>query len=273
MRLALAQVSAGPDRSANLEKALAQMRRAAAAGAELIAFPELALDRFFPQRPGDASARELAEPVPGPTTERLASLARELGLVTVFNLYERDAEGRTFDSSPVIDADGTLLGTTRMVHITDYPLFHEQDYYHPGDHGAPVYQTRAGRVGVAICYDRHFPEYLRALGLAGAELVVIPQAGTVGEWPEGMYEAEVRAAAFQNGYFTALVNRVGVEDRLDFAGESFVVDPEGRVLARGASGEEDLVLCDCELRAAACSTARRLFWQHRRPELYRRWFA
>ncbi|HRC84042.1 MAG TPA: nitrilase-related carbon-nitrogen hydrolase, partial [Thermoanaerobaculia bacterium] len=102
MRLALAQVSAGPDRSANLEKALAQMRRAAAAGAELIAFPELALDRFFPQRPGDASARELAEPVPGPTTERLASLARELGLVTVFNLYERDAEGRILEVNPAV---------------------------------------------------------------------------------------------------------------------------------------------------------------------------
>lgn len=273
MRLALAQLSASPDRAANLEGALAAMRRAAAAGAELIAFPELAIDRFFPQRPGDASARALAEPVPGPTTERVAALARELGLVTVFNLYEVDAEGRCFDSSPVFDADGTWLGTTRMVHITDYELFHEQDYYHPGDHGAAVYATKVGKVGVAICYDRHFPEYMRALALGGAELVVIPQAGTAGEWPEGMYEAEVRSAAFQNGYFAALANRVGREDRLDFAGESFAVDPEGRILARGASGAEDLVLADLDLSQVPTSTAKRLFHHHRRPELYRRWFA
>ncbi len=135
----------------------------------------------------------------------------------------------------------------------------------------PVYATRAGRVGVAICYDRHYPEVMRALGVAGAELVVIPQAGTVGEWPEGMYEAEVRAAAFQNGYFAALCNRVGDEGSLVFAGESFVVDPEGRVLARGRSGEEDLLICNLDLDLAARSTARRLFWKDRRPELYRDW--
>ncbi len=271
MRLALAQTVAGPDRQANLAAALAAMRQAAAQGAELIAFPELAIDRFFPQHPGDAAAAALAEPVPGPTTEAVATLARELGLVTVFNLYERDEQGRTFDSSPVFDADGRHLGTARMVHITDYEGFHEQDYYHPGDRGAPVFATRVGRVGVAICYDRHFPEYTRALGLAGAELVVIPQAGTTGEWPEGMYEAEVRAAAFQNGYFAALVNRVGREERLDFAGESFVVDPEGRVLARGARGAPDLVVTDLDLTQVPTSTARRLFFRHRRPELYRGW--
>jgi N-carbamoylputrescine amidase len=126
---------------------------------------------------------------------------------------------------------------------------------------------------VAICYDRHFPEYMRALGVGGAELVVIPQTGTVGEWPEGMYEAEVRATAFQNGYFAALCNRVGKEENLTFAGESFVVDPEGRVLARGKSVADDLVLADLDLGAVARSTARRLFFRHRRPELYRSWQA
>jgi N-carbamoylputrescine amidase len=271
MRIALAQLSAGPGRGTNLDRALEAMRRAARQGAHLIAFPELAIDRFFPQRPGDPAARALAEPIPGPTTERVAALARELSLVTVFNLYERDEEGRCFDASPVFDADGSLSGATRMVHITDYEGFHEQDYYHPGDRGAPVYATRAGRVGVAICYDRHFPEYMRALGLAGAEVVVIPQAGTLGEWPEGMYEAEVRAAAFQNGYFAALCNRVGQEEALTFSGESFVVDPEGRVLSRGAPLAEDLVVADLDLSLVERSTARRLFLRHRRPELYRDW--
>ena len=268
MRIALAQLAASPDRAGNLERALAAMGSARAAGADLVAFPEIVLDRFFPVRPGDAAALALAEPIPGPTTERIAERARALGLVTVFNLYELGADGRRFDSSPVVDADGTLLGVTRMLHITDYPGFHEQSYYAPGDRGLPVHATRVGRVGVAICYDRHYPEVMRALGEHGAELVVVPQAGTVGEWPEGMYEAEVRAAAFQNGYFVALVNRVGDEGELTFAGESFVVDPEGRVVARGRSGAEDLVVVDLDLAACARSPARRLFWRHRRPELY-----
>jgi predicted amidohydrolase len=271
VRIALAQLASSHDREANLARALETMTAARAAGADLIAFPEVVLDRFFPQHPGDEKALALAEPIPGPTTERIAARARELGLVTVFNLYELDERGRRFDSSPVFDADGSLLGVTRMIHITDYEGFHEQDYYHPGDKGVPVYQTRVGKVGVAICYDRHYPEVMRALGVAGAELVVIPQAGTVGEWPEGLYEAEVRTAAFQNGYFTALANRVGVEGKLHFAGESFAVDPEGRVIARGKSLEEDLVVTNVDLSLCAASTARRLFWRDRRPELYRGW--
>lgn len=271
MWIALAQLSASPDREANLAQTLETMTAACEAGAELIAFPEVILDRFFPQKPGDKAALKLAEPIPGPTTERIAARARELGLVTVFNLYEVDERGRRFDSSPVFDADGTLLGVTRMIHITDYEGFHEQDYYHLGDQGVPVYDTRVGKVGVAICYDRHYPEVMRGLGVAGAELVVIPQAGTLGEWPEGLYEAEVRTAAFQNGYFAALANRVGIEGRLHFSGESFAVDPEGRVIARGKSLEEDLVMVEVDLAKCAESTARRLFWRDRRAELYGGW--
>jgi len=271
VRIALAQRQPGPDRERNLERALEDLRRAHTAGASLVCFPELALEPFFPRHESWDAAAGLAEPVPGPTTERLAERARELSLVVVFNLYEEDGEGRRFDSSPVIDADGALLGVTRMVHITDYPGFHERAYYHPGDRGAPVYETAAGKVGVAICYDRHYSEYMRALGVAGAEIVVIPQAGTVGEWPDGLYEAEVRTAAFQNGYWTALCNRVGSEGELTFAGESFVCDPEGRVVARGTSGRQELVIADVDLEACADSHARRLFWRDRRPELYPGW--
>lgn len=268
MRIALIQQQAGPDREANLARALDAMGQAAASGADLCAFAELALDSFFPRERACTWPAGIAEPVPGPTADAIAARAGELSLVTVFNLYERGGDGRFYDSSPVFDADGTLLGVTRMVHITDYEGFHEQDYYAPGDRGAPVYETRAGRIGVAICYDRHFPEYMRALGTGGAEVVVIPQAGTLGEWPEGMYEAEVRTAAFQNGYFAALCNRVGVEAELTFSGESFVTDPEGRILVRGPSLEDAIVTCDVNLSACEASTARRLFWKHRRPELY-----
>lgn len=270
MRIALVQQRAGPDRRENLERALEAMGRARDAGADLVLFPELAVDRFFPQRKGDPGVAALAEPIPGPTSDRIAARARELGLVTVFNMYEAAGE-RRFDASPVFDADGTLLGVTRMVHITDYEGFHEKSYYAPGDARAPVYRTRAGRVGVAICYDRHYPEYMRALGVGGAELVAIPQAGTVGEWPEGLFEAEVRVAAFQNGYFAALCNRVGKEGRLTFAGESFVADPEGRIAARGMSGREDLVVADLDLEMCRASTARRLFWRDRRPDAYAGW--
>lgn len=271
MRIALIQQHVGPDRNDNLARLLDIMGRAGQQGAELCAFSELAIDRFFPAEKECPWAAGVAEPIPGPSADAIARRARELELVTVFNQFERARDGRTFDSSPVFDSDGSLLGITRMVHITDYDLFHEQEYYAPGDHGAPVYDTAVGRIGVAICYDRHYPEYMRALGVAGAELVIIPQAGTVGEWPDGMYEAEVRTAAFQNGYFIALCNRVGVEGDLTFAGESFVSDPEGRVLVRGPSGEDAIISCDVDLGDCRNSTARRLFWRDRRPELYGDW--
>lgn len=271
MRIALIQQHARADRADNLARALTAMGEARQQGAELCAFAELAIDRFFPAERGCSWAADVAEPIPGPAADAISTRARELALVTVFNQYESAADGRMFDSSPVFDSDGSLLGITRMVHITEYGGFHEQEYYAPGDHGAPVYETAVGRIGVAICYDRHYPEYMRALGVAGAQLVIIPQAGTVGEWPEGMYEAEVRTAAFQNGYFTALCNRVGVEGKLTFAGESFVSDPEGRVLERGPAGEDAIIICDVDLRECATSTARRLFWRDRRADLYGGW--
>ncbi len=270
MRIALVQQRAGSDKAENLARGLAAFERAAAEGAGLVAFAELGFERFWPQRPAEGDVRRLAEPVPGPVTEAFQAKAAELGVVAVLNLYERDG-GRCYDCSPVIDADGTLLGRTRMVHITDYPCFHEQGYYAPGDTGAPVYRTRAGKLGVAICYDRHYPEYLRALALGGAELVVVPQAGAVDEWPDGLFEAEMRVAAFQNGFFAALVNRVGEEERLTFAGESFVCDPAGRVVARARRLEEAVLYADLDLGEVETSHARRLFLRDRRPELYRDW--
>ena len=270
MRLALVQQHATRDPGENLARGLAALDAAAAGGAALVAFAELAFEWFHPQRPAAGEVRDLAQPVPGPIVEAFQRRAADLGVVVVLNVFERDGD-RTFDCSPVIDADGRLLGRTRMVHITEYACFHEQGYYAPGDTGAPVFDTRAGRVGVAICYDRHFPEYMRALALAGADLVVVPQAGVAGEWPEGLYEAEMQVSAFQNGYFVALCNRVGHEDCLSFTGESFVCDPAGRVIARAPSGQDAVLFCDVDLAEANASHARRLFLRHRRPELYAEW--
>lgn len=270
MKLALIQQHATTDKSSNVARALDAVDRAAAAGASVAIFAELAFERFHPQRPARGEVRDLAESVPGPTTQAFCERAKRHGMVIVLNLYEREGP-HAYDSSPVIDADGRLLGRTRMIHITDYACFHEQGYYTPGDTGAPVYDTGVGRIGVAICYDRHYPEYMRALAVAGADLVAVPQAGAVGEWPEGLYEAEMRVAAFQNGYYVALCNRVGTEECLTFAGESFVCAPNGQVIARAAAGEDAILYSDVDLSSAERSHARRLFLRDRRPELYADW--
>ncbi|UCG50809.1 MAG: carbon-nitrogen hydrolase family protein [Candidatus Latescibacterota bacterium] len=270
MKIALIQQRATKDRDANRRRGVGAVREAVDHGAGVVCFAELAFEPFYPQEPATPASLALAEPIPGPTTELFAKLAAELGIVIVLNLFERDGD-RTYDASPVIDADGRLLGTTRMVHITDYACFHEKGYYTPSERGAPVYNTACGRIGVSICYDRHYPEYMRALALGGAELVIVPQAGAKGEWPEGLFEAEMRVAAFQNGYFTALCNRVGPETKLTFAGESFICDPSGNVIARAGSGTEEMLLCDIDLLRVADSHARRLFLRDRRPDLYAEW--
>ena len=272
MRIALVQQHATRDKAANVARGLASLEAAARGGAEVVAFAELAFEWFHPQRPAGPDALSLAEPIDGPLVAAFQQKARELGVVLVLNFYERDGHC-AYDSSPVIDADGSILGVTRMMHITEFPCFHEQGYYTPGNTGAPVYRTRAGRIGVAICYDRHFPEYMRALALNGADLVVVPQAGTADEWSEGLYEGELRVAALHNGYFVALCNRVGREDCVDFAGESFICDPNGDLLARAPRGVDHIVSADVNLAACDDSHARRLFLRHRRPELYADWIA
>ena len=268
MKIALIQQQPTHDLEANLKRGLAALEEAAAAGAQLIVYPELAFTPFYPQHKADANALDLAEPLPGPTTVAFQEAARRLGVVVVLNLYERDGE-EAYDTSPVIDADGTLLGCTRMMHITDYEGFYEQGYYTPGNTGAPVYDTAVGRLGVAICYDRHYPEYLRALALAGADLVVVPQAGALGEWPDGLFEAELRVSSFQNGYFMALANRVGQEDVLTFAGGSFITDPFGQLVAQAPEEREAILYAEIDLSECEEAPARKLFFKHRRPDQYR----
>ncbi|MCP4707739.1 MAG: carbon-nitrogen hydrolase family protein [Planctomycetes bacterium] len=270
MKIALIQQHAAADIEKNIERAIAAYQIAAQQGAQLIAYAELAFTPFYPQKPATGNNLELSETIPGPLTERFAALAKKHNIVTVLNLFEKDGD-LTYDSSPVIDADGTLLGVTRMVHILEAPCFHEQSYYTPGDGKSIVFDTAVGKVGVVICYDRHYPEYMRALGLQGAELVIIPQAGSVGEWPEGVYEAELQIASFQNGYFTALCNRVGAEEYLTFEGKSFVTAPDGRILAQAPADNDAICYADIDLDEVKNSHARQHFLADRRPELYRDW--
>ncbi len=271
VKLALIQQKASNNIEQNIERAQQAFEEAAQNGAQLIAFAELAFTPFYPQQIPEQDVLQLAEPIPGPITEMFQDLARKWEVVTVINLFERQGEN-TFDSSPVIDADGTLLGITRMVHILEAPCFHEQHYYTPGPAEPIVFDTRVGKVGVAICYDRHYPEYMRALALHGAEIVVIPQAGAVGEWPAGLFEAELQVAAFQNGYFAALCNRVGVEACITFEGKSFVVSPSGEVIAQAPALKEAILYAEVDLDLLPRSHARKHFLVDRRPEVYRQWF-
>ncbi|MFC2157283.1 nitrilase-related carbon-nitrogen hydrolase [Acidobacteriota bacterium] len=269
MKIALVQQHATQEIRDNVSRGLLAVREAAESGAEIVAFAELGFLPFLPQNPAQPGFQSFAETVPGPTTEQFSELAKEYGIVIVLNLFEQQGEN-TYDSSPVIDTDGALLGVTRMVHIMDGQGFYEKGYYTPGDRNTYVFETKKGRLGIAICYDRHFPEYMRNLGLQGAEIVFVPQAGAVGEWPAGIFEAELQVAAFQNGYYAALVNRVGKEERLHFSGESYVVDPAGRVIAQAPQGEDAILYADCNLDVIPQSQAKKYFFPDRRPDIYKK---
>ena len=270
LKIALIQQHAASDWEENIQRGTAAFEKAAQQGAQLICFAELAFTPFYPQTPAGKDNMDLAESIPGPTTERFIPLIKQYGVVTILNLFEK-TKNKTYDASPVIDADGTLLGITRMIHIIEAPCFHEQGYYAPGDGKQIVFDTDVGKIGVAICYDRHFPETMRALGLQGAELVVIPQAGSVGEWPPGVFEAELQIAGFHNGYFTALCNRVGKESCITFEGKSFVTAPDGRIVAQAPPMEDAILFCEIDLAETATSHARNHFLKDRRPDVYASW--
>jgi len=271
LKIALIQQHATQDNENNLRRGIEAFEEAARQGAKLIAFAELGLTYFYPQYPPNGEILNLAESVPGRTIEIFSNLAKSWESVVVLNLFEKEGN-KTYDSSPVIDADGSLLGVTRMVHIFEAPYFHEKGYYMPGDGKKLVYNTAIGKIGVAICYDRHFSEYMRALGLQDAELVVIPQAGAVGEWSPGLFEAEMQVAGFQNGYFTALCNRVGKEDCVTFEGKSFVTAPDGSIIAQAPAMNDFILFAEIDLDEIDKSHAKQHFIPDRRTEVYSLWF-
>jgi beta-ureidopropionase len=269
LRIALAQVAVGPERKDNVAKALGMMADAARAGAQLVVFPEMSVDPFFPQYRADQRYFDWGVPVPGPLTDRFQEQAASLGLATVINIFERAAPGRYYDCSPVFDRDGEYLGKQRMTHILEGPGYNERYYYWEGDSGYPVFDMGPARIGVAICYDRHFPEGMRALALGGAEVIIVPTATAAMEAQfRAVWEVEMQAAAIANGLFVAVANRAGVDDTLTFFGQSFAVDPYGRVLARAP--EDDVALLVVDLDLGLIEQARRdmPFLRDRRPDTY-----
>ncbi len=269
LRIALAQVAVGPEREDNVQKALRLMAEAAAAGAQLIVFPEMSVDPFFPQYRAEKRYFDWGVPVPGPLTDRFQEQAATLGLATVVNLFERAAPGRYFDCSPVFDMDGNYLGKQRMTHILEGPGYNERYYYWEGDSGYPVFDIGPVRIGVAICYDRHFPEAMRALALGGAQVIVVPTAtASLEAQLHAVWEVEMQAAAVTNGVFVAVANRAGVDDTLTFFGRSFAVDAYGQVLARAPEDDVALLLVDLDLDLVEQARRDMPFLRDRRPETY-----
>lgn len=264
--LALIQHAAGPDKARNVERAVGLVRDAAARGAELICLPEVFHSVFgMTDLSGDFFAE--AEPVPGPTTETMAALARDLGVALVVPVYERAERGVYYNTAAVIDADGSLVGRYRKQHIPLSPLFYEKLYFKPGNLGYPVFPTRAGRVGVVICHDRHYPEGVRILALHGADVVLIPTATPTASLSADVFDLEIRAHAVFNEVFVAAVNRVGTEGRYTYYGRSLVAAPDGRVLAE-AGEDEEILLVDLDYAEIDERRRRWQFYRDRRPHTY-----
>ena len=267
-KIALAQVSASESREDNIRNAFVLMEQAKKEGASLICFPEMAFDRFFPRVRADKRYFSLAEPIPGPMVERFQKKAKKLELVTVINMYEHAGPGEYYDCSPVIGADGALSGISRMMHIAEVPNYNERVYYWEGNTGFPVFDTDVAKVGIAICYDRHFPEQMRALTLNGAEIILVPTATSTLALKH-IWEMEMQAAAVANQVFIAIVNRIGIEGEMMFFGKSFVTNPTGEVIARAEEGKEELLVAELDLDLIEQARQVLPFLRDRRPEAYK----
>ena len=255
-RLALIQMSCTPVPDENRDRAVEAIRTAARQGADIICLPELYASQYFCQSEDHANF-ELAETIPGPSSERLGALARELGVVIVASLFERRAAGLYHNTAIVLDADGTLMGRYRKMHIPDDPLYYEKFYFTPGDLGFRSWETQRGKIGVCVCWDQWFPEAARLPALSGAQLLFYPTAigwhpGEKEQYGHGQHsswETIQRGHAIANGCYVAAINRVGHEmpvggAGIEFWGQSFVCDPAGQIIAKASVSDEETLLVE-----------------------------
>ena len=273
VRAAITQVAWTGDKESMIDRHEELARQAAADGAQVICFQELFYGPYFGIIP-DQKYYSYVESIPGPTVERFQALAKELGMVIVLPIYEVANEGEYYNTAAVIDADGTLLGRYRKHHIPNLPQFWEKFYFRPGNGGYPVFDTAVGRVGVYICYDRHFPEGWRELGLNNAQLVFNPSATKPG-LSNRLWEIEQPAAAAANQYFIAANNRIGNEaaefgdQAVTFYGSSYFVDPRGKYVGEVASqDQEEVVIRDLDFDEITQARNDWQFYRDRRPESY-----
>lgn len=252
--LGLVQMTCSEQPEQNLEKAVTRIDEAARRGAQIICLQELFRGRY-PCQTEDTAQFGLAEPVPGPTTERLCTLAAERQVVLIAPVFEQRTPGLYHNAAVVIDADGRLVGHYRKMHIPDDPLYYEKFYFTPGDLGFRTFSTRYAKIGVLICWDQWFPEGARLTALSGAQILFYPTAiGWQADDSPRARQSQVdawqivqRSHAIANGVFVAAVNRIGREDALDFWGASFVSDPFGRILAEAPTDAEETLVVPCKL--------------------------
>ena len=273
VRVAITQTTWTGDKESMIQKHEQFARDAAAQGAQIICFQELFYGPYFGITE-DPKYYDFAEPADGPTVQRFAKLAKELGIVMVLPIYEEDQPGVYYNTAVVVEKDGTILGKYRKHHIPHLDKFYEKFYFRPGNMGYPVFNTSAGKIGVYICYDRHFPEGWRELGLNGAEIVFNPNATKPG-LSNRLWDLEQATAAAANGYFVAAPNRVGTEDNeygelaVTFYGTSQFADPQGNFVGeRGSSEHEDMVIRDLDLDMIRQVRNQWQFYRDRRPDSY-----
>ena len=269
----LVQMACSPDADKNLKCAMDSIRAAAKKGAQIICLPELFLTQYFCQTE-DTQNFSLAEPLPGPTSETLSKLAKELEIVLVVPLFEKRTQGIYHNTAIVIDADGSVAGTYRKMHIPDDPCFFEKFYFTPGDTGFKCFPTRYGRVGVLICWDQWFPEAARLTCLSGAQFLFYPTA--IGYQDEDAkesiqqitaWETIQRSHAISNGVFLGSVNRVARENALTFWGRSFICNPFGKVIGQ-ADNEPQIVIAQCSLPEIESVRQNWPFLRDRRVDAY-----
>jgi N-carbamoylputrescine amidase len=275
VRLGLIQQSCGTDPVANLEASIAQIRAASTRGAQVICLQEV-FHTQYPCQTEDHGRFELAETIPGPTTKTLAAIARELQVVIVVPLFERRAPGLYHNSAVVLDADGSIAGLYRKMHIPDDPLYYEKFYFTPGDLGFLAFQTRYARIGVCICWDQWYPEAARLTAMQGAELLLYPTA--IGWIPgekdvQGVdqysaWQTMMRSHAIANGLYVGAPNRVGREGDIQFWGGSFCVDPYGKILQQAGHDAGETLIVECDLSLINTARTHWPFFRDRRIDAF-----
>jgi len=274
-RLALLQSATFPSKEESLAHHLELIRSAAASGAQIVVTQELFLTPYF-CTVEDTERFDLADPLPGPITEKLSAVARELGIVLIASLFEHRGPGLYHNTAAIFDADGTLLGLYRKNHIPQDPGFEEKFYFTPGDSGYPVWDTRFGKIGVLICWDQWYPEAARLMALAGAQVLIYPTAigwlpsekKELGAAQHCAWETVQRGHAVANGCFVAAVNRSGSHGGTEFWGQSFVANPYGEIVAKASIEHEETLVYDLDF--SAVENFRRIwpFFRDRRIDTY-----
>jgi N-carbamoylputrescine amidase len=275
VQVAVIQMTCSTNKAQNVEKAVARIAEAAGRGAQVICLQEL-FATPYPCQEEDHREFDLAEPIPGPTADRIARAAGEHGVVVVGSFFERRAPGLYHNTAAVYDADGSLCGLYRKMHIPDDPHFYEKFYFTPGDLGFRSFATKFGRIGVCVCWDQWYPEAARLTALTGAQILfyptaigwLLPEKAEFGAGQWSAWETMMRSHAIANGIFVAAPNRVGIEQNIEFWGASFISDPGGKLLVRGSHDREEIVMAECNLAQIDVTRTHWPFLRDRRIDAY-----